>query len=73
MTSSVFTTNAAMPDHAGDCCSCPNLTLATGGAVFDAAASFVWRCLSGASVTPFPHPARRTGQAALRHPALGVG
>jgi hypothetical protein len=23
-------------------------------------ASFVWRCLSGSAVTPFPHPARRT-------------
>src|SRR6516164_1374415 len=34
-------------------------------------ASFVWRCLSGVAVTPFPHPARRTGQAALPHPALG--
>ena len=22
-------------------------------------ASFVWRCLSGATVTPFPHPAHR--------------
>jgi hypothetical protein len=35
------------------------------------AAPFVWRCLSGATVTPFPHPARRTGQADLPHPALG--
>src|ERR1700756_1557446 len=35
------------------------------------AASFVWRCLSGVAVTPFPHPARRTGQADLPHPALG--
>ena len=34
-------------------------------------ASFVWRCLSGVTVTPFPHPAHRTGQAALPHPALG--
>src|SRR6516162_9868867 len=34
-------------------------------------ASFVWRCLSGVALTPFPHPARRTGQAALPHPALG--
>src|SRR5215831_1720629 len=34
-------------------------------------ASFVWRCLSGSTVTPFPHPARRTGQANLSHPALG--
>ena len=34
-------------------------------------APFVWRCLSGSTVTPFPHPAHRTGQAALPHPALG--
>jgi hypothetical protein len=34
-------------------------------------ASFVWRCLAGVAVTPFPHPARRTGQADLPHPALG--
>ena len=35
------------------------------------AAPFVWRCLSGSTVTPFPHPARRTGHAGLPHPALG--
>src|SRR3979409_1540204 len=35
------------------------------------AASFVWRCLSGSAVTPFPHPAHRTGRADLPHPALG--
>src|SRR6202162_1375456 len=35
------------------------------------AASFVWRCLSGSTMTPFPHPAHRTGQADLPHPALG--
>ena len=29
-------------------------------------ASFVWRCLSSSTVTPFPHPAHRTGQANLR-------
>src|SRR6266478_6182256 len=34
-------------------------------------ASFVWRCLSGSTVTPFPHPAHRTGRADLPHPALG--
>src|SRR5262249_13273228 len=33
-------------------------------------AHFVWRCLSGSTVAPFPHPAHRTGQAALPHPAL---
>ncbi len=35
------------------------------------AAPFVWRCLSGSTVAPFPHPAHRTGQADLPHPALG--
>ena len=35
------------------------------------AASFVWRCLSGSTMTPFSHPAHRTGQADLPHPALG--
>jgi hypothetical protein len=34
-------------------------------------ASFVWRCLSGVAVAPFPHPAHRTGHADLPHPALG--
>jgi hypothetical protein len=27
------------------------------------AAPFVWRCLSGSAITPFPHPAHRTQQA----------
>jgi len=35
------------------------------------AASFVWRCPSTLAVTPFPHPAHRTGRADLPHPALG--
>jgi hypothetical protein len=35
------------------------------------AASFVWRCLSGSAMAPFPHPAHRTGQADFPHPALG--
>jgi len=35
------------------------------------AAPFVWRCLTGSAVAPFPHPAHRTGQADLPHPALG--
>jgi hypothetical protein len=35
------------------------------------AAPFVWRCLTGSTVAPFPHPAHRTGQADLPHPALG--
>src|SRR6266545_2665504 len=34
-------------------------------------ASFVWRCLSGSAMAPFPHPAHRTGHADLPHPALG--
>src|ERR1700733_5968963 len=34
-------------------------------------APFVWRCLSGSALTPFPHPAHRTGQADFPHPALG--
>ncbi len=34
-------------------------------------APFVWRCLSGSTVAPFPHPAHRTGQADFPHPALG--
>src|SRR6202521_89426 len=35
------------------------------------AASFVWRRLRGSAMTPFPHPAHRTGHADLPHPALG--
>ena len=35
------------------------------------AAPFVWRCLSGSTMTPFPHPAHRTGHADFPHPALG--
>ncbi len=35
------------------------------------AASFVWRCLSGSAMAPFPHPAHRTEHADLPHPALG--
>jgi hypothetical protein len=34
-------------------------------------ASFVWRCLTGSTMAPFPHLAHRTGHAALPHPALG--
>ena len=34
-------------------------------------APFVWRCLSGLAVAPFPHPAHRTGRADFPHPALG--
>jgi hypothetical protein len=35
------------------------------------AAPFVWRCLSGSAVAPFPHPPHRTGRADFPHPALG--
>ena len=34
-------------------------------------APFVWRCLSGSTIAPFPHPAHRTGLADFPHPALG--
>jgi hypothetical protein len=34
-------------------------------------APFVWRCLTGSDVAPFPHPAHRTGHADRPHPALG--
>src|SRR5882757_3052608 len=34
-------------------------------------APFVWRCLSGSTMAPFPHPAHRTGRADFPHPALG--
>jgi hypothetical protein len=35
------------------------------------AAPFVWRCLSGSTLAPFPHHAHRTGHADFPHPALG--
>ena len=41
------------------------------GRTYLLSASFVRRCLSGSAMTPFPHPAHRTGQADLPHPALG--
>ena len=41
------------------------------GRTYLLSASFVWRCLSGSTMTPFPHPAHRTGHADLPHPALG--
>jgi hypothetical protein len=60
---------------------CRRATLVTQGRVemwrgsfrlhISVSASFVWRCLSGVAVAPFPHPAHRTGQAALPHPAPG--
>ncbi len=44
----------------GDCR--PNISVA---------APFVWRCLTGSTLAPSPHPAHRTGHADLPHPALG--
>src|SRR6516225_3867581 len=35
------------------------------------AVPFIWRCLTGSAVAPFPHPAHRTGLADFPHPALG--
>src|SRR5260370_7701043 len=35
------------------------------------AASFVWRCLSGSAIAPFPHPPHRTQRADFPHFALG--
>src|SRR5215831_14141014 len=29
--------------------------------IISVSAPFVWRCLSGSTVAPFPHPAHRTG------------
>jgi transposase len=34
------------------------------------AAPFVWRCLTGSSLAPSPHPARQTGRADFPHPAF---
>ncbi len=36
-------------------------------------APFAWRCLNSRAISPFPHPAHRTGRALLTHPALGQG
>ena len=41
------------------------------GLVLSVAAPFVWRCPSNQPITPFPHPAHRTGHADCPHPALG--
>ena len=35
------------------------------------AAPFVWRCLSGSAIAPFPHPSHRTQRADFPHCALG--
>jgi hypothetical protein len=34
-------------------------------------APFVWRCLSGSAIAPFPHPSHRTQRADFPHCALG--
>ena len=44
-----------------------------GRCVSTVSAPFVWRCRNRRTMTPSPHPAHRTGQAQLRHPALGQG
>jgi hypothetical protein len=59
----------------------PSALLATEGRVemwrggfrsnISVSAPFVWRCLIGSAVAPFPHLAHRTGHADLPHPALG--
>ncbi len=41
------------------------------GRTYLLSAPFVWRCLSGSTLTPFPHSAHRTGHADFPHPALG--
>jgi hypothetical protein len=44
-----------------------------GRSISTVAAPFVWRCLNRWTMTPFPHPAHRTGRALFRHPAPGQG
>ena len=41
------------------------------GSNISVAAPFVRRCLTGSTMTPFSHPAHRTGRADFPHPALG--
>ena len=41
------------------------------GSNISVSAPFVRRCLSGSTMSPFSHPAHRTGQADFPHPALG--
>lgn len=41
------------------------------GSLSAVAAPFGQRCLNRGTVTPFPHPAHRTGHADFPHPALG--
>ena len=42
-------------------CGRPNISVA---------APFVWRCLTGSTLAPSPHPARQTGHADFPHPAF---
>ena len=41
------------------------------GSNISVSAPFVRRCLTGSTMSPFSHPAHRTGQADFPHPALG--
>jgi hypothetical protein len=41
------------------------------GSNISVSAPFVRRCLTGSTISPFSHPAHRTGQADFPHPALG--
>src|SRR3979409_1421828 len=41
------------------------------GSNISVAAPFVRRCLTGSTMSPFSHPAHRTGRADFPHPALG--
>ena len=43
------------------------------GSNISVSAPFVWRCLTGSTMTPFSHLAHRTGQADFPHPALRAG
>ena len=44
-----------------------------GRSTMSVAAPFVWRCLSGSAITPFPHPAHRTQRADLSGSAAIAG
>src|SRR6267154_2710197 len=41
------------------------------GSNISVSSPFVRRCLTGSTMSPFSHPAHRTGQADFPHPALG--
>src|SRR5215831_18918285 len=44
-----------------------------GGRLGMSVSAFVWRCLSGSTIAPFPHPSHRTQRADFPHCALGQG